>query len=205
MGPPHATQETLQALLVLQHRGQDAAGILTYDPQQTRFHHHCGHGLIQDAIPAGALKPFAGTISIGHNRYATTATKNDYSLRDLQPQFVNFPDGIALAHNGNLVNAAELKEWLSRECRRHLAGDRRDGDRGRDPREDQERRQQEAATHTEQAGQESHRTPDPHQKEEVHREFGDGKVELQRSWFRERGDVSHPRPRTRPWSEVGRS
>lgn len=123
MGSPLATFEALQALMVLQHRGQDAAGILTYDPIQSRFHHHRGHGLIQDALPSENLQAFAGSISIGHTRYATTATKNDFSLRNLQPQFINFPDGIALAHNGNLVNAAELKTWLAIECRRHLTSD----------------------------------------------------------------------------------
>lgn len=123
VGAPHATQEALQALLVLQHRGQDAAGILTYDPQLSRFHHHRGHGFIQDALPAENLQAFQGTVSIAHTRYATTASKGDYSLRNLQPQFVNFPDGIGLAHNGNLVNASELKQWLATECRRHLTSD----------------------------------------------------------------------------------
>lgn len=123
MGPPHATQEALQALLVLQHRGQDAAGILTHDPASARFHHHRGHGLIQEALPAENLQSFEGTISIAHTRYATTAAKGDFSLRNLQPQFVNFPDGLAIAHNGNLVNAAELKDWLARECRRRLTSD----------------------------------------------------------------------------------
>ena len=123
MGPPHATQEALQALLVLQHRGQDAAGILTHDPLTSRFHHHRDHGLIQEALPLEKLQAFEGTISIAHTRYATTASKGDYSLRNLQPQFVNFPDGLGIAHNGNIVNAAELKEWLAKECRRRLTSD----------------------------------------------------------------------------------
>lgn len=118
-GSPLAAIETLQALMVLQHRGQDAAGILAHDLQENRFHLHKEHGLIAEAIPAARVEGFSGTVAIGHNRYATTATKQA-GTGELQPQFLNFPDGLGLAHNGNLVNAAELREWLARECRRHL-------------------------------------------------------------------------------------
>lgn len=123
VGSPLATQETLQALMVLQHRGQDAAGVIAYDPETHRFHQHRGHGLIQEALPPDCLQGFTGTMAIAHTRYATTASKNDFSLRNLQPQFVNYPDGLGLAHNGNLVNAAELKVWLAKECRRHLTSE----------------------------------------------------------------------------------
>lgn len=119
-GTPLAALETLQALLVLQHRGQDAAGILGHDLLLHRFHLLRSAGLIQEALPAEKIQDFTGGIAIGHNRYATTATKST-DATDLQPQFINFPDGLGLAHNGNLVNAAELKQWLALECRRHLS------------------------------------------------------------------------------------
>ena len=120
VGTPHASAETLQGLMVLQHRGQDAAGILSHEMASQRFHLHKQHGLIAEAIPHNVLARFQGEMAIGHNRYATIAVKGDRSTRDLQPQFVNFPDGIGLAHNGNLPDAPLLKEELGREHRRVL-------------------------------------------------------------------------------------
>ncbi len=120
IGTPHAAVETLQALLVLQHRGQDAAGILSHELGTHRFHLHKQHGLIGEAIPDQVLSRFHGELAIGHNRYATVAVKGDRSTRDLQPQFVNFPDGIGMAHNGNIPDAAELKTELGLQHRRVL-------------------------------------------------------------------------------------
>lgn len=123
MGSAQASQEALQALMVLQHRGQDAAGLLVHDLVLDRFHLHRAPGLVNEALPLESLSSFTGTVAIGHTRYATTAVKNGGGPRELQPQFVNFPNGLGLAHNGNLVNASELKAWLALECRRHLLSD----------------------------------------------------------------------------------
>ncbi len=107
--------------MVLQHRGQDAAGMVAHEPATGRFHLHKAHGLITEALTEEALRTFRGSVALAHTRYATTALKAERSLLDLQPQFVNYPDGIALAHNGNVVNTAELTDWLATECRRHLS------------------------------------------------------------------------------------
>jgi amidophosphoribosyltransferase len=123
VGTPFASPETLQALMVLQHRGQDAAGILAHEINGHRFHHHKQHGLVTQAIPENVLPRLQGEIAIGHNRYATVAIKGDRSTRDLQPQFVNYPDGIGMAHNGNLPDAPALKEELGREHRRVLVSE----------------------------------------------------------------------------------
>ena len=120
VGTPHASLEALQALMVLQHRGQDAAGILSHELSTHRFHLHKQHGLITQAIPEQVVSRFQGEVAIGHNRYATVAVKGDRSTRDLQPQFVNFPDGIGMAHNGNLPDAPRLKDELGTNHRRVL-------------------------------------------------------------------------------------
>lgn len=120
VGSPHASLEALQALMVLQHRGQDAAGILSHELSTHRFHLHKQHGLINQAIPETVVNRFQGEVAIGHNRYATVAVKGDRSTRDLQPQFVNFPDGIGMAHNGNLPDAPRLKDELGTNHRRVL-------------------------------------------------------------------------------------
>lgn len=120
VGTPHAAAETLQALMVLQHRGQDAAGILSHESSTHRFHLHKQHGLVTQAISSEAMSSLTGDVAIGHNRYATIAGKSDRSTRDLQPQFVNFPDGIGMAHNGNLPDAPALKDELGRTHRRVL-------------------------------------------------------------------------------------
>ncbi|MBY0517462.1 MAG: amidophosphoribosyltransferase [Bacteriovoracaceae bacterium] len=123
VGTPQASSETLQALMVLQHRGQDAAGLLSHDLASHRFHLHKQHGLIASIFDAEKMQKFNGTIAIGHNRYATVALKDDQNHRDLQPQFVNYPDGVAIAHNGNLPDAHKLKIDLAQDHRRVLISD----------------------------------------------------------------------------------
>jgi amidophosphoribosyltransferase len=108
---PDAAALTALGLHALQHRGQEATGIVSYDGQ--RYHSEKGLGLVgevfDDVRVVAALK---GSCSIGHNRYATTG---ETILRNVQPLFAEFVfGGLAVAHNGNLTNAATLKRDLVR-------------------------------------------------------------------------------------------
>jgi len=110
-------KDLYQGLLAIQHRGQDAAGMITYDG---RFHTKKGNGLVNDIFDAAHAKRLCGPIGIGHTRYPTMGGGRG---EDAQPFFVNSPFGIIMAHNGNVVNYAELKEQLFLEHRRILNSD----------------------------------------------------------------------------------
>ncbi len=103
------------ALTVLQHRGQDAAGIATLEGN--RIHLSKGEGLVRDVFSAEDMLALHGNVGIGHVRYPT-AGLDDSS--EAQPFYVNSPYGIALGHNGNLINTTELKQALFDSDRRHL-------------------------------------------------------------------------------------
>jgi amidophosphoribosyltransferase len=103
------------ALTILQHRGQDAAGIATLDGPQINLHK--GIGLVRDVFEAQDMAGLAGKAGIGHVRYPT-AGRDDYS--EAQPFYVNSPYGLALGHNGNLINTEELTQQLFDSDRRHL-------------------------------------------------------------------------------------
>ncbi len=103
-------------LLVLQHRGQDAAGIVT--AQANTFHMHKGNGLVRDVFRTRNMRALLGNIGIGHVRYPTAGSSE--SPAEAQPFYVNSPFGIVLGHNGNLTNAARLNEELFREDLRHV-------------------------------------------------------------------------------------
>jgi amidophosphoribosyltransferase len=104
-----------EALTVLQHRGQDAAGIATLDGY--RINLHKGNGLARDVFGPGEMQKLTGNVGIGHVRYPT-AGLDDSS--EAQPFYVNSPYGIALGHNGNLINTGELTQELFDADRRHL-------------------------------------------------------------------------------------
>jgi amidophosphoribosyltransferase len=108
---PDAAAVTALGLHALQHRGQEATGIVTYDG--ARFHSHKGMGLVGDNYgDARVIASLPGTIAIGHNRYATTG---DTILRNVQPLYADFEfGGLAVAHNGNLTNAHVLRRALVR-------------------------------------------------------------------------------------------
>lgn len=106
--------ELYDSLIHLQHRGQDAAGILTCD---TRFYPKHGLGLAREIFNADNLSNLQGNIGIAHNRYPTAG---GYSEAEIQPLWIGSPRGIALAHNGNLVNYQELTEELCGKQYRHL-------------------------------------------------------------------------------------
>jgi amidophosphoribosyltransferase len=103
-------------LLLLQHRGQDAAGIVTAAGQ--RFHMHKGPGLVRDVFRTRDMRSLPGTIGIGHCRYPTAGSAFDDA--EAQPFYVNSPFGIVLAHNGNLTNADQLKQEMFRTDLRHI-------------------------------------------------------------------------------------
>lgn len=107
-------QDLYDGLLLLQHRGQDAAGIMTYNSQ---FHLKKANGMVRDVFHAKSLARLTGPMGIGHVRYPTAGCSSEF---EAQPFFVNSPFGIAMAHNGNLTNYKELgKELLEKEFR-HL-------------------------------------------------------------------------------------
>ena len=113
-----ANQSIYDALTVLQHRGQDAAGIMTYD--RGRVYLRKDIGLVRDVFHTRHMRDLVGNIGIGHVRYPTAGTT---SCAEAQPFYVNSPYGVALAHNGNLTNVEELKRDLFREDRRHINTD----------------------------------------------------------------------------------
>src|SRR3954452_4137956 len=108
---PDASAVTALGLHALQHRGQEATGITSFDG--TRFHSHRGMGLVGDNFgDARVIEKLPGRIAIGHNRYATTG---DTILRNVQPLYADFEfGGFAVAHNGNLTNAHLLHRALVR-------------------------------------------------------------------------------------------
>ncbi|UXY13743.1 amidophosphoribosyltransferase [Chitiniphilus purpureus] len=103
-------------LLVLQHRGQDAAGIVT--GEGLVFHMHKGQGLVRDVFRTRNMRSLLGNAGIGHVRYPTAGSAS--SLAESQPFYVNSPFGIVLAHNGNLTNDKQLKEEMYRTDLRHI-------------------------------------------------------------------------------------
>jgi len=107
-------QDLYDGLILLQHRGQDAAGIITYNSQ---FHLKKANGLVQDVFHDKSLLRLRGTMGVGHVRYPTAGCSSEF---EAQPFFVSTPFGIALAHNGNLTNAAELRTFLLEKEYRHL-------------------------------------------------------------------------------------
>jgi amidophosphoribosyltransferase len=115
VGKSPANQRLYDALTVLQHRGQDAAGIVT--SSEGELYVRKGSGLVRDVFQQHHMLELKGTSGIGHVRYPTAGCD---SASEAQPFYVNAPYGICLAHNGNLTNAAELAEILTREDRRHL-------------------------------------------------------------------------------------
>jgi len=107
-GHPKAAELTYYGLFALQHRGQESAGIVTSDGRQ--FHVHKGMGLVPQVFDAAALQSLPGHLAIGHTRYSTTGSSH---FRNAQPLTVDCARGqIAVAHNGNLTNAAALREEL---------------------------------------------------------------------------------------------
>ena len=104
------------ALLLLQHRGQDAAGIVTQ--QERKFFMHKAKGMVRDVFRTRNMRSLPGNCGLGQVRYPTAG--NAYSEEEAQPFYVNAPFGIVLVHNGNLTNAQSLKAELFTTDHRHI-------------------------------------------------------------------------------------
>ncbi|MBK1673531.1 amidophosphoribosyltransferase [Ectothiorhodospira shaposhnikovii] len=116
VGRSPVNQALYDALLVLQHRGQDAAGIVTCD-EDGHLHLRKDNGLVRDVFTQQHMRSLTGNMGIGHVRYPTAGSS---SSAEAQPFYVNSPHGITLGHNGNLTNAAGLKRELFLQDRRHI-------------------------------------------------------------------------------------
>jgi amidophosphoribosyltransferase len=103
-------------LQLLQHRGQDAAGIVTMDG--SKFHMHKGMGMVRDVFRTRDMRNLLGNVGIGHVRYPTAGSAA--SPAEAQPFYVNSPFGIVLGHNGNLTNTDELQQDMFMEDLRHV-------------------------------------------------------------------------------------
>jgi amidophosphoribosyltransferase len=115
VGKSAAAPQLYDALTMLQHRGQDAAGIATLNGYQINLHK--GNGLVKDVFEPADMARLSGRVGIGHVRYPTAGVEDS---AEAQPFYVNSPYGIALGHNGNLINTEELTKQLFDTDRRHL-------------------------------------------------------------------------------------
>ncbi len=115
VGKSRVNQAIYEGLTVLQHRGQDAAGIMTCEGR--KLYLRKDNGLVRDVFKTSHMIELRGNCGIGHVRYPTAGCD---SPSEAQPFYVNSPYGIALAHNGNLTNAGQLKDELFLDDRRHI-------------------------------------------------------------------------------------
>ncbi|MCF8059808.1 MAG: amidophosphoribosyltransferase [Bacteriovoracaceae bacterium] len=107
--PFWAAYEAYRGLLTLQHRGQDAAGVLSFDKDRRKFFGKKDLGLVSQALNQKDLEACTGNMAIAHTRYATTGTDG---VSDLQPMVTGFPFGVGMVHNGNILNYHSLAKKL---------------------------------------------------------------------------------------------
>ncbi len=105
-GTDYVAQDVYDGLVTLQHRGQDAAGIATYDG---KFHIRKAPALVKDVFHTRHMQRLTGYAGIGHTRYATIGTGD---IEEVQPFLGQSPFGLVMAHNGNLFNSQELKKEI---------------------------------------------------------------------------------------------
>ena len=115
VGNSPVNQRIYDALTVVQHRGQDAAGIMTCDGRRVFLRKDSG--LVRDVFQTRHMLQLKGNMGLGHVRYPTAGGDN---RSEAQPFYVNSPFGLALGHNGNLINAAELSEELFQDDLRQI-------------------------------------------------------------------------------------
>ena len=118
VGTTEVASALYDGLTVLQHRGQDAAGIATVEGARLRLHK--GNGLVRDVFTQSSMSGLRGRIGMGHCRYPTAGSEGS---SEAQPFYVNSPYGIAFAHNGNLVNTEALRREMFEDDRRHINTD----------------------------------------------------------------------------------
>eukprot|EP00956_Cyclotella_meneghiniana_P036885 scaffold131791_cov61-Cyclotella_meneghiniana.AAC.2 len=114
----NVNQSIFDGLTLLQHRGQDAAGIVT--SERGRLHLRKDNGLVKDVFQTHHMIDLRGNVGLGHVRYPTAGSS---SCAEAQPLYTNFPHGICVAHNGNLTNAEELSELCRNQLKRHINTD----------------------------------------------------------------------------------
>ena len=115
-----ANTDLYDALTVLQHRGQDSAGMAVWSEVSGQLSLRKGLGLVRDVFEAHHMANMTGSMGIGHVRYPTAGSPG---LSQAQPMYVNVPHGITAVHNGNITNASTLRQHLKEKCRRHLTSD----------------------------------------------------------------------------------
>lgn len=117
-GTAPVNQAIYDGLTMIQHRGQDAAGIMTSDGKKVFLRK--GNGLVRDVVHTSHMLTLKGTMGLGHVRYPTAGTPSAF---EAQPIYVNSPYGLAIVHNGNLVNVDALRADLIKHDKRHLNTD----------------------------------------------------------------------------------
>lgn len=112
IGEESAGEKLYPALFALQHRGQDAAGILSYDFDRAQFHLEKDLGLVEDVFTSERQLRLKGSMALGHTRYSTIGTVDK---EDLQPLFLSYPYGMGMIHNGNVTNYDEVVHQLRKK------------------------------------------------------------------------------------------
>ncbi|CED82450.1 amidophosphoribosyltransferase [Phaffia rhodozyma] len=115
-----AAVEIVEGLSLLQHRGQDACGVVTCGAPRGRFYQVKANGMVQDVFDNRAVSGLRGLMGIGHVRYPTAGSS---AHAEAQPFYVNSPYGLVMAHNGNLTNTQELRGFLDEVAHRHINTD----------------------------------------------------------------------------------
>ena len=117
VGQSPVNQELYDSLILLQHRGQDAAGMVTYDERDQRINLRKNNGYVREVFKTRHMEKLQGNMGIGHVRYPTAGSDDS---DEAQPFYVSSPYGLALAHNGNLTNSEQLRKEVFEKDLRHI-------------------------------------------------------------------------------------